>query len=66
MRFSKTTKRVLSLAMTAAVAASSVAAAPAPKKADAAGSYKAYLCFASKTYKGETVRKLKWCEIFSH
>ena len=52
MRFSKTTKRVLSLAMTAAVAASSVAVAPTPKKADAAGSYTAYLCFASKTYKG--------------
>ena len=51
MRFSKTSKRVLSLAMTAAVAASSVAVAPAPKKAEAAG-YKAYLCFASKTYKG--------------
>lgn len=51
MRFSKTSKRVLSLAMTAAVAASSVAVAPAPKKAEAA-SYKAYLCFASKTYKG--------------
>ncbi len=31
MKFSKTTKRVLSLAMTAAVAASSVAVAPAPK-----------------------------------
>lgn len=38
--------------MTAAVAASSVAVAPTPKKADAAGSYTAYLCFASKTYKG--------------
>ena len=52
MKFSKTTKRVLSLAMTAAVAASFVAVAPAPKQADAAGSYKAYLCFATKGYKG--------------
>lgn len=52
MRFSKTTKRVLSLAMATAVAASSVAVAPAPKKAEAASTYNAYLCFASKTYKG--------------
>jgi len=50
MKFSKTTKRVLSLAMTAAVATGSVAVAPAPKQADAAGSYKAYLCFASKNF----------------
>ncbi len=39
MRFSKTSKRVLSLAMTAAVAASSVAVASAPKKAEAADIY---------------------------
>ena len=38
--------------MTAAVTASSVAVAPAPKKAEAAGSYKAYLCFMTTGYKG--------------
>lgn len=53
MRFSKLTKRVLSLAMAVAVVASSVAVAPAPKEAEAA-SYKAYLCLATKKYNYRT------------
>lgn len=52
MRFSKLTKRVLSLAMTVAVVASSVAVAPTPK-AEAA-SYKAYLCLMTKKYNYRT------------
>lgn len=52
MKFSKTTKRVVSLAMVATVAASSVAVPAVEKKADAASKYTAYLCFSSKTYKG--------------
>lgn len=52
MRFSNFTKRVLSLAVAAAVAATAVAVPAAPKKADAAGSYSAYLCFSSLKYNG--------------
>ena len=46
-------KRVLSAVMAVAVAASSVIAVPQfTKKADAASSYTAYLCFMSKSYNG--------------
>lgn len=51
MRFSFT-KRVLSLAVAAAVAATAVVVPAATEKADAASSYTAYLCFASKSYNG--------------
>ncbi len=47
MKFTKTTKRVLSLSMATAVAAASFVAPAATKKADAASSYKAYLCFST-------------------
>lgn len=49
MKLTKVTKRVISLAMTVAVVASSIAVAPAPKKAEAA-SYKAYLCLQTKRF----------------
>lgn len=52
MRFTKVTKRVLSLAVAAAVAATAVTVPVAPKKADAAKKYSAYLCFASLSYNG--------------
>lgn len=52
MRFSNFTKRVFSLAVAAAVAATAVVVPAAPQKADAAGSYSAYLCFSSKSYNG--------------
>lgn len=52
MKFSKTTKKVVSVAMAAAVVASSVAVPTVAKKADAASKYNAYLCFSSKSYKG--------------
>ena len=52
MRFTNVTKRVLSLAVAAAVAATAVVVPVAPKKAEAAKSYTAYLCFASKSYNG--------------
>lgn len=53
MRVTKTAKRVLSLALAAAVTASTVVAVPQfTKKADAASSVTAYLCFASKSYNG--------------
>lgn len=48
MRFSKTSKKVLSVAMAAAVVAGAVVV-PAPKKADAA-SYKAALCMQTNNY----------------
>lgn len=53
MKLTKVTKRVISLAMTVAVVASSIAVAPAPKKAEAA-SYKAYLCLATKKFNYRT------------
>lgn len=49
MKFSKTTKKVLSLSMAAAVAAGSVAVPVNVKKADAK-SYTAYLCLATKKW----------------
>lgn len=52
MRFTNVTKRVLSLAVAAAVVATAVTVPAAPKKAEAAKSYKAYLCFMSKSYNG--------------
>ena len=52
MRFTKVTKRVLSLSMAAAVAATTVAVPVVSQKADAASKYSAYLCFASKSYNG--------------
>lgn len=52
MKFNKTTKKVLSLSLAAAVTAGSVVAPGMGKKTDAAASYKAYLCFMSKSYKG--------------
>jgi hypothetical protein len=53
MRFTKTAKKVLSMALAAAVTASSVLAVPQfTKKADAASSVGAYLCFSSKSYNG--------------
>lgn len=52
MRFTKATKRVLSLSMAAAVAATTVAVPVVSQKADAASKYSAYLCFASKSYNG--------------
>lgn len=53
MRFTQTAKKILSFALAAAVTASSVAAVPQfTKKADAASSVTAYLCFASKGYNG--------------
>lgn len=48
MRFSKTSKKVLSVALTAVVAVGALAV-PAPKKADAA-SYKAALCMQTTNY----------------
>lgn len=48
MRFSKTSKKVLSVAMSAAVIAGAVVV-PAPQKADAA-SYKAALCMQTNNY----------------
>lgn len=53
MKLTKVTKRVISLAMTVAVVASSIAVAPAPKKAEAA-SYKAYLCISTKKFNYRT------------
>lgn len=47
MRFSKTAKRVLSLAVALTVVASSVSVPQLAKKADAASSYKGYLCFST-------------------
>lgn len=52
MKFSKTTKKVCSVAMAAAVAASSIAVPAVEKKADAASKYNAYLCFSTKSYLG--------------
>lgn len=49
MRLTKVTKRVVALAMTVAVVASSIAVAPTPKKAEAA-SYKGYLCLMTSKY----------------
>lgn len=50
MRLTKVTKKVVAVAMTVAVTASSIVAAPtAPKKAEAA-SYKAYLCMMTAKY----------------
>lgn len=46
------TKRMLSMAVATAVAASAVVVPAAPQKADAASSYTAYLCFMSKSYNG--------------
>lgn len=55
MRFSKTAKRVLSLAVALTVVATSVTVPQAAKKADAASSYKGYLCLATGqwTYRNE-------------
>ncbi|MCD7824703.1 MAG: hypothetical protein LUH14_01840 [Clostridiaceae bacterium] len=50
MRFSKLSKRVLSLALATAVVASSVVAAPTAKKAEAATKYKAYLCLQTAKF----------------
>lgn len=50
MKFSKAAKRVVSVALATAVVTGSVAVAPAPKKADAASKYTAYLCFATKKW----------------
>lgn len=47
MKFTKTTKKVLSLSMATAVAAASFVAPTAAKKADAASSYKGYMCFST-------------------
>lgn len=47
MRFSKTVKRVLSLAVALTVVATSVTVPQAAKKADAASTYKGYLCLAT-------------------
>lgn len=53
MRLSNVAKRVFSVALAAAVTASSIVAVPqVSKKADAASSATAYLCFASKGYNG--------------
>ena len=52
MRFAKVPKRVLSLSMAAAVAATTVAVPVISQKADAASKYSAYLCFASKSFNG--------------
>lgn len=53
MRLSNVAKRVFSVALAATVAASSIVAVPqVSKKADAASSATAYLCFASKGYNG--------------
>lgn len=52
MEFKKLSKKVVSLAVAAAVVASSIVAPGAAKKAEAAKSYSAYLCFASKGYNG--------------
>lgn len=53
MRLSNVAKRVFSVALAATVAASSIVAGPqVSKKADAASSATAYLCFASKGYNG--------------
>ena len=49
MRFSKTSKKVLSVAMSVAVLAGAVAI-PAPKKAEAASSYKAALCMQTNNF----------------
>ena len=49
MKFSKAAKKVVSVALAAAVVVGSVAVAPAPK-ADAASKYTAYLCFATKKW----------------
>lgn len=47
MRFSKFTKRVVSLAVALTVVATSVSVPQNATKAEAAGSYKAYLCLAT-------------------
>lgn len=52
MEFRKLSKKAVSLAVAIAVVASSVVAPGATKKAEAAKSYSAYLCFASKSYNG--------------
>ena len=49
MRFSNAAKKVFSVALATAVVTGSMAVAPAPK-ADAASSYTAYLCFATKKW----------------
>ena len=59
MRFTKATKRVLSLSMAAAVAATTVAVPVVSQKADAASKYSAYLCFASKSYNGVAANRAK-------
>lgn len=50
MEFKKLSKKVVSLAVAVAVVASSVVVPTAAKKAEAATSYKAYLCLQTKTY----------------
>lgn len=50
MKFSKAAKRVMSVALATAVVTGSVAVAPAPKKAEAAKKYTAYLCFATQKW----------------
>ncbi|MCH5268253.1 MAG: hypothetical protein J1E62_07920 [Lachnospiraceae bacterium] len=52
MRLTNVTKRVLSLAVAATLVATAVSVPVAPKKAEAAKKYTAYLCFASKSYNG--------------
>lgn len=55
MEFKKLSKKAVSLALAVAVVTSSVVAPTAAKKAEAAKSYSAYLCFASKGYNGVLV-----------
>lgn len=50
MEFKKLSKKAVSLAVVVAVAASSIVAPTATKKAEAAKSYKAYLCFQTKEF----------------
>lgn len=52
MEFKKLSKKAVSLVIAAAVAASSVVAPFTVQRAEAAKSYSAYLCFASKGYNG--------------
>ncbi len=52
MKLTRLTKSVLSLTVATTVAAASIAVPVAPKKAEAASTYKAYLCFMSKSYNG--------------
>ncbi len=50
MKFNKTVKRVFSIALSLALAATSVVVPQAAKKADAATTYNAYLCLCTAKY----------------